>query len=70
MPHGKSIPFLPVLEIMRDYFAIKEGGSDETVRDKVAERSLRLDRELLLPVAIRAAELVAIRAAEPVAVAR
>src|SRR5262245_56444044 len=36
VPHGKSIPFLPVLEIMRDYFAIKEGDSDETVRDKVA----------------------------------
>src|SRR5262245_54120141 len=46
VPHGKSIPFLPVLEIMRDYFAIKEGDSDETVRDKVAGRSLRLDREL------------------------
>jgi predicted ATPase len=46
VPHGKSIPFLPVLEVMRDYFAIKEGDSDETVRDKVAGRSLRLDREL------------------------
>jgi len=49
-----------VLEIMREYFAIKEGDSDETVRDKVAGRSLRLDRELLLPVAIRAAEPVAV----------
>src|SRR5262245_52134446 len=46
VPHGRSIPFLPVLEIIRDYFAIKDGDSDETVRDKVAGRSLRLDREL------------------------
>jgi class 3 adenylate cyclase len=46
VPHGKLIPFLPVLEVLRDYFAIKEGDSDETVRDKIAGRSLRLDREL------------------------
>jgi class 3 adenylate cyclase/predicted ATPase len=46
VPHGKSIPFLPVLEAMRDYFGIKEGDSEETVRDKVAGRSLRLDKEL------------------------
>jgi len=31
---------------MRDYFGIKENDSDETVRDKVAGRSLRLDKEL------------------------
>jgi predicted ATPase len=46
VPHGKSIPFLPVLEAMRDYFGIKEDDSDETVRDKVAGRSVRLDKEL------------------------
>src|SRR5262249_6855724 len=34
VPHGKSIPFLPVLETMRDYFGIKDDDSDETVRDK------------------------------------
>src|SRR5262249_54276188 len=46
VPHGKSIPFLPVLEAMRDYFGIKEDDGQETVRDKVAGRSLRLDKEL------------------------
>src|SRR5262249_48907893 len=46
VPHGKSIPFLPVLEAMRDYFGIKEDDREETVRDKVAGRSLRLDKEL------------------------
>jgi hypothetical protein len=42
----QSIPFLPVLEIMRGYFGIEEKDSDDTVRDKVAGRSLRLDRQL------------------------
>jgi hypothetical protein len=46
VPHGKATLFLPVLEAIRDYFAIKEDDSDETVRDKVAGRSLRLDRVL------------------------
>jgi len=31
---------------MRDYFGIKEDDREETVRDKVAGRSLRLDKEL------------------------
>ena len=39
-------PFLPVLEAIRDYFGIKEDDGQETVRDKVAGRSLRLDKEL------------------------
>jgi predicted ATPase len=46
VPHGKSIPFLPVLEAMRDYFGIREDDGAETVRDKVTGRSLRLDKEL------------------------
>ena len=46
VPHGKSIPFLPVLEAMRDYFGIKEDDGEEAVRDKIAGRSLRLDKEL------------------------
>ena len=46
VPHGKSIPFLPVLEVLRDYFGIKEDDGEEAVRDKVAGRSLRLDKEL------------------------
>jgi class 3 adenylate cyclase len=46
VPHGKSMPFLPVLEAMRDYFGIREDDGEETVRDKVAGRSLRLDKDL------------------------
>src|SRR5262245_23969105 len=29
VPHGKAIPFLPVLEALRDYFGIKEDDSEE-----------------------------------------
>jgi class 3 adenylate cyclase/predicted ATPase len=46
VPHGKSIPFLPVLEALRDYFGIREDDGEEVVRDKVAGRSLRLDKDL------------------------
>jgi len=46
VPHGKAIPFLPVREAFRDYFGIKEDDADDTIRDKIAGRSLRLDREL------------------------
>ncbi len=41
--HGRSVPFLPVLELMRDTFGISEQDSDETARDKIAGRAVRLD---------------------------
>jgi class 3 adenylate cyclase/tetratricopeptide (TPR) repeat protein len=50
--HGKRIPLLPVLEMMRGYFGIEDDDSDRQARDKIAGRLLLLDDEFkdLLPV--------------------
>jgi class 3 adenylate cyclase/tetratricopeptide (TPR) repeat protein len=42
--HGKMIPFLPVLQLMRGYFAIGEQDPAQLVRNKVAGALLLLDR--------------------------
>ncbi len=44
--HGRMIPFLPVQQLMRGYFGIAEDDDDETARDKIAGRVVRLDPEL------------------------
>jgi class 3 adenylate cyclase/tetratricopeptide (TPR) repeat protein len=44
--HGKSIPFMPVLQLMRDYFGITDTDPDRIARERVAGRSLLLDPEL------------------------
>src|SRR5437870_2420877 len=44
--HGKMIPFLPVLELLRGYFGITEQDTDQVAREKIAGRLLLLDREL------------------------
>lgn len=41
--HGRAIPFLPVLQMMRSYFAIAEQDSDQQAREKIAGRLLLLD---------------------------
>jgi class 3 adenylate cyclase/tetratricopeptide (TPR) repeat protein len=41
--HGKEIPFLPVLQMMRSYFGIAESDSDQQAREKIAGRLLLLD---------------------------
>ncbi len=41
--HGTEIPFLPVLQTMRSYFAIAESDSDQQAREKIAGRMLLLD---------------------------
>jgi class 3 adenylate cyclase/tetratricopeptide (TPR) repeat protein len=41
--HAKSIPFLPVLQVLRSYFGIEERDSDQEAREKVAGRLLLLD---------------------------
>ena len=46
LSHARSVPFLPVLELMRDYFGISEQDSDETARDKIAGRAVRLDQSI------------------------
>ncbi len=44
--HGRMIPFLPVQELMRGYFGIADEDPQETARDKIAGRVVRLDPEL------------------------
>ena len=44
---GSSIPFLPILDILRSYFAIKEGDHEEMIREKIREKIMDLDENLL-----------------------
>ena len=44
--HGKGIPFLPVMEMLRDFFEITDADSDERAREKVAGRLVLLDASL------------------------
>ncbi len=44
--HGKTLPFLPVLEFLRGYFGIAEQDTDDMARDKIAGRMVRLDPTL------------------------
>ena len=44
--HGKSIPFMPVLQMLRAYYGIGDRDPDRLVREKIAGRALLLDSEL------------------------
>jgi class 3 adenylate cyclase/tetratricopeptide (TPR) repeat protein len=44
--HGRSIPYLPVLELMRDFFNITDTDTAQQTREKVAGKLLLLDRTL------------------------
>jgi class 3 adenylate cyclase len=44
--HGKMIPLLPWIELYRSDFGIAKDDDDETARDKIAGRMLRLDESL------------------------
>jgi adenylate cyclase len=46
VPHGKMVPFLPWLELLRSIFGLTDQDSDETARDKIAGRMLRFDEAL------------------------
>ncbi len=50
--HGRTIPFLPLLELLRDYFGVTERDGEIEVREKIAGRLLLLDRamEEVLPL--------------------
>ena len=41
--HGKHLPLLPVLEVIRAYFGIEPGDDERRVREKIAGRLLLLD---------------------------
>ncbi len=44
--HGQSIPFMPVLQMLRAYFGIADGDAERIAREKIAGRALLLDPEL------------------------
>jgi len=41
--HGSSIPFLPVLQMLRSFFGIGDREPEQVVREKIAGRALLLD---------------------------
>ncbi|MEE9280321.1 MAG: AAA family ATPase [Myxococcota bacterium] len=41
--HGKTVPYLSVLQLLRSYFGIEDRDSDRTAREKLAGRLLLLD---------------------------
>ncbi len=41
--HGREIPFMPVLQMLRAYFGIADADSERIVREKIAGRALLLD---------------------------
>jgi adenylate cyclase len=44
--HGRGIPFMPVLQMLRAYFGIADADPERIVREKIAGRALLLDPEL------------------------
>lgn len=44
--HGREVPLLPILGLMRDYFSITDGDDPSQVRDKIARRLFDLDPAL------------------------
>src|SRR3990172_3299551 len=44
LAHGKAIPFLPVLELLRGLFGITDQDSDQRAREKIAGTLLLLER--------------------------
>jgi adenylate cyclase len=41
--HGKSIPFMPILQMLRSFYGIGDKDPEQTAREKIAGRSLLLD---------------------------
>ena len=46
LPHGKTLPLLPILELTRGYFGITERNTARACRDKIAGRMVLLDPRL------------------------
>ena len=44
--HGRDVPLLPILALLRDYFRITEADIPDQARERVAERVLDLDPDL------------------------
>jgi adenylate cyclase len=43
--HGKAVPLLPVLELLRNVFSISEQDTDRVAREKITGRLVLLDRQ-------------------------
>lgn len=43
---GSAMPYLPILDILRSFFDIKEGAGEYSIKTEVAERVARLDNSL------------------------
>jgi class 3 adenylate cyclase/tetratricopeptide (TPR) repeat protein len=41
--HGKAIPFMPILQMLRAFFGIGDNDPEQTAREKIAGRALLLD---------------------------
>lgn len=41
--HGRSIPFMPILQMLRAFFGIGDGDPEQLAREKIAGRALLLD---------------------------
>lgn len=41
--HGKTIPFMPILQMLRSFFGIGDGDPEQLAREKIAGRALLLD---------------------------
>jgi class 3 adenylate cyclase/tetratricopeptide (TPR) repeat protein len=41
--HGKAIPFMPILQMLRAFFGIEDSDAEQTAREKIAGRALLLD---------------------------
>ena len=41
--HGKAIPFMPILQMLRSFYGIADQDPEQTAREKIAGRSLLLD---------------------------
>lgn len=52
LAHGRSLPYLPMLEVFRAYFGVRPDDDDAAVREKIAGRLLLLDESFreVLPV--------------------
>jgi len=45
--YGGAMPYLPVLDVIRSFIGVKEGDSERVIQDKLRQRILGLDENLL-----------------------
>jgi predicted ATPase len=44
--YGESMPYLPLLDILRSFIGVKEGEKEDVIRRKLVKRILGLDRKI------------------------